>query len=429
MRSGRSRTRCASSRSRSAPAGRMPCWCRRTRAPRCRPCSSRRSYARPWPRIERAGREPGGVNGRLIRQLSDVRLAAEPGGDLQLAPRYAYNLSGHEGRDRRAWLRRAAARRRLRRGGVRGRGRRRRPQARRAPAPQRVRHRGRARRSGSAAIAERFTATDEYRALAACDADRDLRPDSARQPPRAGPRPTWSTPRPSSRGSSTRAGSWCSSRPPTRARPASACSRSSRSPGLAAGREFNLAYSPERIDPGRTDHTIRTTPKVVGGLTDECRRRAAELYRLICDEVVEVSSPEVAELTKLLENIFRSVNIALVNELAQLCDRMGHRRLGGRRRGRHEAVRVHALRPRPRHGRPLPAGRPLLPRVQGPRARLLHRVRRAGREAQPGPAALLRGEDRADAERRRRSRCGARVSCCSASPTRAASATCARRRP
>jgi UDP-N-acetyl-D-glucosamine dehydrogenase len=92
--------------------------------------------------------------------------------------------------------------------------------------------------------------------------------------------------------------------------------------GLAAGREFNLAYSPERIDPGRTDHTVRTTPKVVGGLTDECRRRAVELYGLICDEVVEVSSPEVAELTKLLENIFRSVNIALVNELAQLCDRM-----------------------------------------------------------------------------------------------------------
>jgi UDP-N-acetyl-D-glucosamine dehydrogenase len=92
--------------------------------------------------------------------------------------------------------------------------------------------------------------------------------------------------------------------------------------GLAAGREFNLAYSPERIDPGRTDHTVKTTPKIVGGLTEECRRRAAELYGLICDDVVEVSSPEVAELTKLLENIFRSVNIALVNELAQLCDRM-----------------------------------------------------------------------------------------------------------
>jgi len=92
--------------------------------------------------------------------------------------------------------------------------------------------------------------------------------------------------------------------------------------GLAAGRDFHLAYSPERIDPGRTDYTVRTTPKVVGGLTDACRDRAAEVYGEICDEVVPVSSPEAAELTKLLENIFRSVNIALVNELARLCERM-----------------------------------------------------------------------------------------------------------
>ncbi len=93
--------------------------------------------------------------------------------------------------------------------------------------------------------------------------------------------------------------------------------------GLTAGRDFNLAFSPERTDPGRTDYTVRTTPKVVGGLTEACTRRAAEVYGLICDEVVEVSSPEAAELEKLLENIFRSVNIALVNELAILCDRMG----------------------------------------------------------------------------------------------------------
>jgi UDP-N-acetyl-D-glucosamine dehydrogenase len=93
--------------------------------------------------------------------------------------------------------------------------------------------------------------------------------------------------------------------------------------GLAAGRDFQLAFSPERIDPGRTDYTLRTTPKIVGGLTDECLRRAVELYEEVCDEVVQVSTPESAELTKLLENIFRSVNIALVNELAILCDRMG----------------------------------------------------------------------------------------------------------
>ncbi len=93
--------------------------------------------------------------------------------------------------------------------------------------------------------------------------------------------------------------------------------------GLAAGRDFSLAFSPERIDPGRTDFTMRTTPKVVGGLTAECLCRAVELYSEICDEVVEVTTPEAAELTKLLENVFRSVNIALVNELAMLCDRMG----------------------------------------------------------------------------------------------------------
>jgi UDP-N-acetyl-D-glucosamine dehydrogenase len=93
--------------------------------------------------------------------------------------------------------------------------------------------------------------------------------------------------------------------------------------GLAAGRDFHLAFSPERIDPGRTDFTLRNTAKIVGGLTDECLRRAVELYELVCDDVVTVSSPESAELTKLLENIFRSVNIALVNELAILCDRMG----------------------------------------------------------------------------------------------------------
>jgi UDP-N-acetyl-D-glucosamine dehydrogenase len=92
--------------------------------------------------------------------------------------------------------------------------------------------------------------------------------------------------------------------------------------GLVAGEDFNLAMSPERIDPGRTDYTIRTTPKVVGGLTPACLERALDVYRVCIEHLVPVSSCEAAELTKLLENIFRSVNIALVNELAMLCDRM-----------------------------------------------------------------------------------------------------------
>ena len=92
--------------------------------------------------------------------------------------------------------------------------------------------------------------------------------------------------------------------------------------GLTLGREFFLAFSPERIDPGRTDFTVRTTPKLVGGMTDACTERARALYAEICETVVVLSSPETAELSKLLENIFRSVNIALVNELAQLCDRL-----------------------------------------------------------------------------------------------------------
>jgi UDP-N-acetyl-D-glucosamine dehydrogenase len=93
--------------------------------------------------------------------------------------------------------------------------------------------------------------------------------------------------------------------------------------GLKVGTDLYLAFSPERIDPGRTDYTVKTTPKLVGGITPECTEHARDLYARICDSVVVLSAPEAAELSKLLENIFRSVNIALVNELAQLCDRLG----------------------------------------------------------------------------------------------------------
>jgi UDP-N-acetyl-D-glucosamine dehydrogenase len=93
--------------------------------------------------------------------------------------------------------------------------------------------------------------------------------------------------------------------------------------GLKAGRDFYLAFSPERVDPGSKNYSIRNTPKVVGGIDSESTRLAALLYSRIVDTVVPVSCPEVAEMTKVFENVFRSVNIALVNELAHLCEKMG----------------------------------------------------------------------------------------------------------
>jgi UDP-N-acetyl-D-glucosamine dehydrogenase len=98
------------------------------------------------------------------------------------------------------------------------------------------------------------------------------------------------------------------------------------STGLKTGEDVFLAFSPERIDPGQTSskgYTVENTPKVVGGVTPACTELAVAFYATITSRVVPVSSPRAAELTKLFENIFRSVNIALVNELALLCDRMG----------------------------------------------------------------------------------------------------------
>ncbi len=93
--------------------------------------------------------------------------------------------------------------------------------------------------------------------------------------------------------------------------------------GLQAGRDFFLAFSPERVDPGNTRYQLKNTPKVVGGLTPACHELATTLYREVIDTVVEVSSPEAAELTKILENTFRAVNIGLVNEMAVIADRLG----------------------------------------------------------------------------------------------------------
>ena len=93
--------------------------------------------------------------------------------------------------------------------------------------------------------------------------------------------------------------------------------------GLKAGEDFFLAFSPERIDPGNRRYTLREIPKVVGGLTPACRELAATLYARITRQVVPVSGPETAEMVKLFENTFRSVNIALVNEFAIMCRRLG----------------------------------------------------------------------------------------------------------
>jgi UDP-N-acetyl-D-glucosamine dehydrogenase len=93
--------------------------------------------------------------------------------------------------------------------------------------------------------------------------------------------------------------------------------------GLKCGADFYLAFSPERVDPGNKRYNIKNTPKVVGGIDAESTEFGALLYQQIAETVIPVSCPEVDEMTKVFENVFSSVNIALVNELAQLCERIG----------------------------------------------------------------------------------------------------------
>ncbi len=94
--------------------------------------------------------------------------------------------------------------------------------------------------------------------------------------------------------------------------------------GLKVGKDFYLSFVPERIDPGNKTFNTKTTPVVVGGVTKTCTKLSELFYGQFVDKVVSVSNPRVAEMSKLLENIFRSVNIALVNELALMCERMGN---------------------------------------------------------------------------------------------------------
>jgi UDP-N-acetyl-D-glucosamine dehydrogenase len=93
--------------------------------------------------------------------------------------------------------------------------------------------------------------------------------------------------------------------------------------GLEVGSEFFVVFAPERIDPGNEKYNVKNTPKLIGGITPDCTALASRLYRYIVDTIEPVVSPEVAELSKLVENTFRFINISFVNEIAMLCDRMG----------------------------------------------------------------------------------------------------------
>ena len=146
-------------------------------------------------------------------------------------------------------------------------------------------------------------------------------------------------------------------------------------------RVFYVAFSPEREDPGNTSVARRDIPKVVGGHEPIATELAAALYEGIFKRSVRVSSTRVAEMTKLLENIYRCVNIALVNELKVLVAAHGRRHLGGHRRGLDEAVRISSVLSRARARRPLHSDRSVLSELEGEGVRLqyaLHRARRRG---------------------------------------------------
>ena len=176
--------------------------------------------------------------------------------------------------------------------------------------------------------------------------------------------------------------------------------------GLAAGSDFHVAFSPERVDPGRTDYTMRNTPKVVGGLTEACGDRAEALYRRGVRRDRSRLHPRRAELTKLLENIFRSVNIALVNELAMLTDRMGIDIWEVIDAAATKPYGFMRFEPGPGLGGHCLPVDPFYLSLARAGVRPDHRVHRVGGQDQPADALSLRGEGRARAQRARASRCG-----------------------
>ena len=194
--------------------------------------------------------------------------------------------------------------------------------------------------------------------------------------------------------------SWCSSPRPTRAPPTSGCAPLLERSGLAAGKDFLLAYSPERIDPGNTEFTFRQVPRVVGGMHPEATGLAVLFYEQLVDKVMPVSSCRAAELAKLLENTFRHVNIALVNEMAMVCHEVGIDVWEVIDAAATKPFGFMRVLPGPRRRWALHPARPRLPRVAGaPRRRPPVPDPRGGRGHQLADAHLGRGPDRRAAER------------------------------
>ena len=184
--------------------------------------------------------------------------------------------------------------------------------------------------------------------------------------------------------------------------------------GLVAGDDFHLAFSPERIDPGNPKYGLRNTPKVVGGYTTACRDRAAAFYGQFIEQVVPVSGTREAEMAKLLENTYRHVNIALVNEMAIFCDELGVDLWESIEAAATKPFGFQKFLPGTGRRRTLHPRRPVLPVLHGAQARLPVPVRRAGPGDQRADAVLRGGPRAAAAQPAEEGRERLQGGCCSA---------------
>ena len=170
--------------------------------------------------------------------------------------------------------------------------------------------------------------------------------------------------------------------------------------GLRVGEGFFLAFSPERVDPGNTTWNTRNTPKIIGGTTPNCLEAACALYSHAVERVIPVSSTRTAEMVKLLENTFRSVNIGLVNEVALMCDRLGVDVWEVIDAAATKPFGLHAVLSRTRSGRSLHPHRSVLSILEAQNAELQGALHRVGRRNQLGNALLRGQQDSRRAERK-----------------------------